>query len=241
MNETSEQQRKPACVSPAEALRILLIALFFGGAAFFLYGTSFGRLLKQNHGAALGSWIQDWGRGSWVVFILAGTLLISAGFPRLLFAFIAGAIFNTLIAVLLAQLAACLAAILGYYSVRLLGRDVIARRFQNPVRHLDKLLDDHGFMVFLFLRVCPVGHTLLTNSLAGLSSVSFRIFFAASFVGFLPMTFVCVLLGSGFSDPFHLKFWIGIGSFVIISLLSLWHFKRSRLGRGIAEMMRSKG
>lgn len=228
------QRHKGSSVSLKEIVRILLLAGIF--LAILLTGRS---LLKDN-GAAFQQWVRQWGHGGWAAFTLAGAALISVGLPRTVICLAAGALFDFALGVVLAQTATALSSAAGYYYARLIGRGSAVRRMGRRMTLFDNLLRTHGFMVFLLIRLCPIGNTLLTNALAGVSSVRFWSYFAASFLGFLPLTVICTLMGCGFTDTYHLKIWIGAGSFAAFSIFFLWYSKQSSLARHILRILRSQ-
>jgi uncharacterized membrane protein YdjX (TVP38/TMEM64 family) len=186
----------------------------------------------------------QWGRWAWVMFALLGTPLVSIGFPRILLAGIAGAMFGSLEGTLLAQIVVTVAAAPPFLYTHFLGRDLFVRKMGRRVRQFDQLLKTDGFATILLVRLCPVGNAFVTNCLAGVTSVPFWTYFAASFLGFLPLTFICALLGAtlGSAATAHasLRLGISIGLFVVFSLFFLWYVKHSKLAREVVRILRDK-
>src|ERR1039458_4611399 len=116
--------------------------------------------------------------------------------------------------------------------------ELVARRMGRRLQRFDDLLGEHGFMVVLLIRLCPVGNNFLTNYLAGVTAIPLGTFLTASFVGYLPESLIFALLGSGFTDHPHLRLWGGIGLLVAFSLFFLWYFRRSKEGAKILAAMR---
>ncbi len=104
--------------------------------------------------------------------------------------------------ILLSTLASVLGCVLCFFYARLLGRELVMHRFAGRVRRIDDFLEDNPVTMTVLIRFLPVGSNLLTNLVAGVSSVPPLAFFAGTMVGYLPQTIVFVLLGSGIQvDP----------------------------------------
>ena len=190
--------------------------------------------------AQLQQWLARWGVWAWLAFGVAGIGLVSIGFPRIGLAAVGGAMFGVVLGTLLAQVAMTLAILAPFLYSRHLGRELVARRMGKRLQKFDDLLGQHGFMVVLLIRLCPVGNNFLTNYLAGVSAIPLGTFLAASFIGYLPQSLIFALLGSGFADHPQLRLWGGAALLVAFSVFFLWYFRRSKEGTKILSAMRGE-
>ena len=190
--------------------------------------------------AQLQQWLAQWGVWAWLVFAVVGASLVSIGLPRVILAAVGGAMFGVVLGTLWSQVAMTLAILAPFLYSRHLGRELVARRMGRRLQRFDDLLGQHGFMVVLLIRLCPVGNNFLTNYLAGVTAVPLGTFLSASFVGYLPETCIFALLGSGFADHPQLRLWGGAGLLAAFSLIFLWYFRRSREGAKILAAMRGE-
>ena len=230
-----------APVPPRSALgdvgRVLLLAGFLILSTWLLTLTPWSR---GERGAQLQQWLAHWGGWAWLAFALAGTGLVSIGFPRIILSAVGGAMFGVVLGTLWSQVAMTLAIIAPLLYSRHLGRQLVARRMGRRLQRFDDLLGEHGFMVVLLIRLCPVGNNFLTNYLAGVTAIPLGTFLAASFLGYLPESFIFALLGSGFADHPQLRLWCGIILLVVFSLFFIWYFRRSKEGAKILAAMRKE-
>ena len=141
--------------------------------------------------------------------------------------------FGVVLGTLWSQVAMTLAILAPFLYSRHLGRELVARRMGRRLQRFDDLLGQHGFMVVLLIRLCPVGNNFLTNYLAGVTAIPLGTFLAASFVGYLPESFIFALLGSGFADHPQLRLWGGAILLAAFSLFFIWYFRRSKEGAKI--------
>lgn len=229
-----------------EVLRLALVVGFIVAALWGLRQTEWGHRLTSGKledlrawMGAMRAWIDQWGAWSWAIFTLVASGLMSVGVPRLALAVAAGVMFGALEGTALAQLASTLSAVPAYYYTQFMGRAVIERRMGPRLRQIDALLGEHGFLVMLLIRVCPVGNAFLTNCLAGMSAIPFRTYLTASFIGFLPQNFIFALGGSSLSGP-HFKSLItlSLALQVTFTLAILWFFRRSPLAKRVLAVMR---
>jgi uncharacterized membrane protein YdjX (TVP38/TMEM64 family) len=203
-----------------------------------LHATPLGGRITLGNIAWIRQSLAPWGAWAWVVFAALGAGMVSIGFPRIVLAAVAGALFGVMAGTALAQVASTLACAPAFFYCRWLGRDLVRRRLGARFRGLDGLLQDRGFPVVLMIRLCPVGNSFLTNCLAGVSAIPFGTFVAASFLGFLPENFIFALMGGGFAANFDLRLWSSLALLLAFSLFFIWYFGRSELGVRVLEAMR---
>ena len=190
--------------------------------------------------AQLQQWLARWGGLTWLAFAAVGAGLVSIGFPRIILAAVGGAMFGVALGTLWSTLAAALAILAPFLYSRHLGRELVARRMGRRLQRFDEILGQHGFMVVLLIRLCPVGNNFFTNYMAGVTAIPLGTFLAASFVGYLPQSFIFALLGSGLADQPQLRLWGGAGLLAAFSLFFIWYFRRSKEGAKILAAMRKE-
>ena len=156
---------------------------------------------------------------SHLTFLLAATLLVGVGLPRLYVCVVAGAIFGALEGVLVGELAALGGAALSYLG----GRSLLGSMVR---RHLGKKLDGYReqsstgpFWWVLYGRLVPFTNSTLLSLACGACRIPFRAFIAASAVGFVPLTLAFVLLGSGGAKGSWNQAALGLACLLVVVLL----------------------
>ena len=217
-----------------------MLAGFLIISTWLLALTPWGRGAAFDRVAQLHQWLALWGVWAWLAFVVVGVGLASLGFPRIILATVGGAMFGVALGTLWSTMAAALAIMAPFLYSRHLGRELVARRMGRRLQRFDDLLGQHGFMVVLLIRLCPVGNNFLTNYLAGVTAIPLGTFLAASFIGYLPQSLIFALLGSGFADHPQLRLWGGAALLAAFSLFFLWYFRRSKEGAKILAAMRKE-
>lgn len=193
-----------------------------------------GFLAKHGHLADMLSerWIDTEVRGQgWhgdLIFLAVGALTTALGFPRQVIAFLGGYAFGFIAGTGLAAMAAVTGCVLAFFYARWLGRSLIQNRFPGRIRKVDAFLHEHPFSMAVVIRLLPVGSNVVTNLLAGVSSVRGLPFFAGSGVGYLPQTMVFALAGSGVNFNPALRLTLAGVLFVVSSLIGVWLYRRHR-------------
>jgi uncharacterized membrane protein YdjX (TVP38/TMEM64 family) len=154
------------------------------------------------HLRALLFWIDGLGGWSPLVFILIyvlACLLLLPGSPLTLGA---GVLFGVARGTLTVSIASILGATAAFLCGRYFARDWAARAIkQSPkLEALDQAVFVEGWKIVGLLRLSPVFPFSLLNYALGLTSVSLRDFFFASWIGMLPGTLMYVYLGSVIAD-----------------------------------------
>lgn len=220
--------------------RLLMLAGFLIISTWLLTLTPWGRGATFDRVAQLQRWLGQWGVWAWLVFAAVGTGLVSIGLPRIILAAVGGAMFGVALGTLWSTAAAALAILAPFLYSRHLGRELVERRMGRRLQRFDDLLGQHGFMVVLLIRLCPVGNNFLTNYLAGVTAIPLGTFLGASFIGYLPQSLIFALLGSGFADHPQMRLWGGAVLLAAFSLFFLWYFRRSKEGAKILAAMRGE-
>lgn len=198
-----------------------------------------GFLAKHGHLADMLSerWIDTEVRGhggaGYLIFLAMGTLTTAIGFPRQVVAFLAGYAFGFMTGTALGVIAALFGCVLAFFYARWFGRSLVAHRFPGRIRKVDDFLRGHPFSMAVVIRLLPVGSNVVTNLLAGVTSVRGLPFFAGSGVGYLPQTLVFALAGSGVHFNPALRLTLAGVLFVVSSLIGVWLYRRHRHGAAL--------
>lgn len=196
--------------------------------AFLLKGLGFEHLFERE-------WIETHVKGQGLrgefVYLAAGALITAVGLPRQLVAFFGGYAFGLTWGTLLGNVAALAGCIVSFYYARIVGRGLVTRLFEERVRRFNNFIQGHPFNMTLLVRLLPVGNNLATNLAAGVSSIPARVFFLATFIGYLPQALVAALIGSGVTQNPVLKIGAGVVLFVLSGVLGLRLYRRHRHGK----------
>jgi uncharacterized membrane protein YdjX (TVP38/TMEM64 family) len=143
-------------------------------------------------------WIQGHGAVAWAVFILTYIIATIVVVPGTLLTLAAGLLFGLPLGVVLVSLGSVTGAACAFLIGRFLARDWLAERIAvRPGFHaLDTATRHEGFIIVLLTRLSPLFPFNLLNYGLGLTSVRFRDYFFASWIGMLPGTIVYVYIGS---------------------------------------------
>lgn len=129
-----------------------------------------------------------------LAYVLTTVLLVPGSIITLGAGFLFGVPIGTVAVSLGSVAGACAAFAIG----RTIARAWVEKKTaQNPsFRALDEAVGREGFKIVLLIRLSPVFPFVLTNYALALTSVRFRDFLLASWIGMLPGTVLYVYLGS---------------------------------------------
>jgi uncharacterized membrane protein YdjX (TVP38/TMEM64 family) len=165
-------------------------------------------------------------------FVVLGGAACALGVPRQAVAFAAGFAHGPLLGVALALAAQMLGCAANLVWARLGAQRFVAARLRGRVgtrlARLHGVLTARPFTATLTLRLLPIGNNLALNVLAGALGVAPGSFLAASALGYLPQTFVFVLLGTGIDLGQRTILAVSALTFAASAILG-WHLlRRSR-------------
>lgn len=159
--------------------------------------------------------------GALFFFVVAG-LLTGFGIPRLWISVAAGALFGAAGGTVMGHFASLLGATINFCIARWFLRGPVKRRMPRRMRVWYELFNRNGFRYLLYLRFFPLSNATVTNVIGGVSRMRYRDFFAASFIGYLPLTIVFAIFGSSAAKQ---QWWqLAIGA---VLLVSVWLVERA--------------
>lgn len=193
--------------------------------------------LKALTPAALRDYIQSFGQLAVLVYIIAYVLnTISVLPPIAPLSLSAGLAFGQVWGALYLMTAAMLGTSATFMISRYFGRGLIEKMLRQKFKHLDEKLAKNGFMTILFFRVIPLVPYEVLNYASGLSSIKFKDYFLATFIGLIPGVVVAAFLGGSlgelrsFKDIFTLKFLIAVGLMMaVIAIPAVYQILRKRI------------
>jgi uncharacterized membrane protein YdjX (TVP38/TMEM64 family) len=175
------------------------------------------------------------------VFVGLGGVCVAVGLPRQLLGFLGGYAFGIVDGTAVGVAGSTLGCILAFTYARALGRDSVQRRFPNRARKIDAFLADNPFAMTVLIRFLPVGSNLLTNLLAGVSSVSATAFILGSAVGYVPQTLIAALVGAGIDVESGLHIAVAAALFVGSGVIAVYIARKTRRARLIAPDIAGNG
>lgn len=177
-------------------------------------------------------WIQ--GLGTWgpVIFILIYVVACVFMMPGSLLTLGAGVIFGVARGFVYVSAGSTLGATAAFLVGRYLARDWVARKLENHPRFktLDAAAAREGWRIVLLTRLSPLFPFNVLNYAFGLTRVSLKQYFLASWLGMLPGALMYVYLGSlagdlaglhnGVKAPPALKWTLGIVTVLVTLYLT---------------------
>lgn len=144
--------------------------------------------------------------GAWgpAIFVLSYGVMTLIPWPRAFLTVAGGALFGLWAGAGLSLAGALLGATTAFGIGRYLGRPALERVAPGRLAHFDTLLQDHGLVTVIALRLAPVIPFLVINYAGGLSSLRFRHFVVGSAIGMVPGSVAYAAVGASGTKPWGL-------------------------------------
>ena len=144
------------------------------------------------------AWISDlgpWGPVFFIVFYILATVLF---LPGLIPTMAAGVLFGVIQGTLLVSISSISGATLAFLTGRYLAREWVAVKIRGNQKFeaIDVAVAKEGWKIVGLTRLSPVFPFNLLNYAFGLTQVSLKDYFLASWIGMLPGTVMYVYIGS---------------------------------------------
>lgn len=149
----------------------------------------------------LRDWIVSLGYLGPLVFILLYAVAVIAAIPGSAITVAAGALFGSVIGVILVSIASVLGASLSFLIARYFARDAVSNWLSKNERFkkLDQLTEKHGAIIVALTRLVPIFPFNLLNYGFGLTAVPFWTYVFWSWLCMLPGTVLYVVGADAFT------------------------------------------
>ncbi len=217
-----------------QRIRIAVVIAVVAGAAMLLRLTRLGELLMDFH--RLRTLLDAGNVWAELIFVPIVALLVAVGTPRLIFYGLAGLTFGFWKGLLLAQIGTTTGAYATYLCARWAGRDWVRHWFDRHPSAGRLLTIPPSVWSVVMARQLPIGGLVINVGL-GLSPVTSAHFLVGSFLGFLPVGLVVILIASGLVEDHAWESAVELLAAAVVVLLSgLWLGRKTvrRIGRRVA-------
>jgi len=145
--------------------------------------------------AQLRGWISGMGAWGAVVYIFIYAAATVAALPGSALTVVAGALFGSLVGVIVVSIASTLGAALSFLVSRYFARDAVARWLEKKetFARLDRMTETHGAVIVALTRLVPIFPFNLLNFGFGLTRVRFGTYVFWSWLCMLPGTVLYVV------------------------------------------------
>ena len=172
--------------------------------------------------------------GSGTVFVLLTGLLISLGVPRIWIAALGGAVYGAALGSTLSLLAATLGATVLFFAGSTFLGAIVQRRVGGRLSRFVERLNREAFWWVLYLRLFPFGNSTMQSLLLGSLGIPFPQYLGASVLGFIPLTVIFAMFGSGGVKGNFGQVWLGLGLIAVVALIR-WAMNRAAAGKAPTE------
>lgn len=152
----------------------------------------------------------------------------AVGFPRQIICFMGGYAYGFALGGLLGTIGTGLGCASAFIYSRLVGRSFVKRKFGARIQKVDSFLSRSPFNMALTIRFFPLGSNVITNILAGVTSIPALPFILGSTIGYLPQNIVFALFGSGVNVSSTLQMVMAVLLFIISTLLGFKIYRKYR-------------
>ena len=144
------------------------------------------------------SWVADLGTWGPLIYILIYILACVFFIPGSILTLGAGVLFGVIKGSIIVSIAATVGATCAFLVGRHIARDWVSKKIQsNPkFQAIDEAVAREGWKIVGLTRLSPVFPFNLLNYTYGLTRVSLRDYFFASWIGMMPATVMYVYIGS---------------------------------------------
>lgn len=143
----------------------------------------------------LRGWIESLGVWGPAAYVAVYAVLVTIAVPATPLTVLAGAMFGSVVGVVVVSVASTLGAVVSMLAARYLLRDAMTRRFESSPRfqRLSSLSESQGALIVAAIRLIPIFPFAALNYAFGLTRVRLSTYTFWSWLCMLPMTVIMVV------------------------------------------------
>lgn len=221
----SEKAKQPKDKRVGDFVRLAGVLVFFAALGYLLSREEVRHLFFDI--TAMRERLHGYGWYGGIVFIAFAGLFTGVGVPRLWISVLAGGFYGAVLGTAVGHFSSLLGATLNFFIARWFLRGPVIRRMPARLKVWYERFNRNGFKYLLYMRLFPLSNATVTNTVGGVSKMTFPHFIAATFIGYLPLTIVFAIFGSSAAKQ---NYWqLLIGAAIFVTVLTVEHRLRKRV------------
>ena len=167
------------------------------------------------------TYVNSFGKLAPIIYIIIFALVPLTLFPDSIIAIAGGLIFGLVKGYIYTAIGAILGATLSFYISRKLGRNFVKKLAKEKLDNVEEMINSNGFFIIFMLRLIPLFPFDIISYGAGLTSVKYKDFILATFLGTIPGILVFTNIGAQSVNMGSGSFYISIGALVLLFIISM--------------------
>ena len=167
------------------------------------------------------TYVNSFGKLAPIIYIIIFALVPLTLFPDSIIAIAGGLIFGLVKGYIYTAIGAILGATLSFYISRKLGRNFVKKLTKEKLDNVEEMINSNGFFIIFMLRLIPLFPFDIISYGAGLTSVKYKDFILATFLGTIPGILVFTNIGAQSVNMRSGSFYISIGALVLLFITSM--------------------
>lgn len=167
------------------------------------------------------TYVNSFGKLAPIIYIIIFALVPLTLFPDSIIAIAGGLIFGLVKGYIYTAIGAILGATLSFYISRKLGRNFVKKLTKEKLDNVEEMINSNGFFIIFMLRLIPLFPFDIISYGAGLTSVKYKDFILATFLGTIPGILVFTNIGAQSVNMGSGSFYVSIGALVLLFIISM--------------------
>jgi len=179
-------------------------------------------------------WTESAGILGIAIFVVGYALLTLTPMPKGVLSIAGGVAWGLWVGSLIVLIGALIGAALSFWLGRVLGRDAVEHFTGGRVRAVDDMLQRHGLLSVIALRLIPILPFTLINYAAGLTAVRVRAYALGTVIGIIPGTLAYVAVGA-YGAELNSGFFVALGALGALTIGGVFVANRIRKDGSTSE------
>ena len=167
------------------------------------------------------SYIDSFGNFAPIVYIIMFSLVPLTLFPDSVLAIAGGLAFGLYKGYIYTAIGALIGGTISFYISRKLGRNIVKKLTKDKLDNIETMVNTKGFSIILLLRLIPLFPFDVISYGAGLTSVKYKDFIMATFLGTIPGILVFNNIGAQALNIGSNNFYISIALLILLIFISM--------------------
>lgn len=167
------------------------------------------------------SYVDSFGKIGPIVYIIMFALVPLTLFPDSILAIAGGLVFGLFNGYIYTTIGALIGGSISFYISRKLGRNIVKKFTKEKLDNIESMINEKGFFIIFLLRLIPLFPFDIISYGAGLTSITYKDFILATFVGTIPGILVFTNIGAQSVNIGSNNFYISIASLILLFALSI--------------------